>query len=120
LCQIAVVSQHKQALGLGIEAASVEQVVELCRQQIENGIARVWVAPGGNEAGRFVQNDAERWFHMNQASIDLYMVTRSRFRAEIRANLAVDGDFAFGNQFIALPARADPRCSQVAVQSHGD
>jgi hypothetical protein len=50
LREIAVIRQHEQAFALGIEAADVEESRHVRRQQIEDGVAGVWIAPRGDEA----------------------------------------------------------------------
>src|SRR4029077_6218548 len=59
LCQISIICEKKQTFGLCIQPPNVEQPREVCRQQIKNSIAHVWIFPGRNESGGLVQHDRE-------------------------------------------------------------
>ena len=119
LREIAIVGQDEQSFALRIEPSDVEQTRAVWRQEIENGIARVWVAPGGNEAGRFVEDDVELMLRANDFAADLDVIGRGRLDAEIRANAPVDRDPPGGDQFIAMPARADTSGGEKTVEAQG-
>jgi hypothetical protein len=55
---------------------------------------------------------------VDQLAVDFDVVAFAGLRAEIRANPAVDGDTAGGDQFVAMPARAEPGCGKKTVQAH--
>ena len=55
---------------------------------------------------------------MNQFAIHLDVVTSIGFCAEIRADLAVNGDPSRCDQFIAMPARSKPCCGEETVEAH--
>ena len=57
LCEIAIVGQQEQSFTLRVEAADVEKARKFRRQKIENRVARVRIAFGRNNSGRFVQRD---------------------------------------------------------------
>lgn len=119
LREIAVVGQDQETLGLGVETADIEKPRELWRQQIENGVARVGVRPGGNETGRLVQKDMKRALAVHELAADFDVVALRRLRAEVRANAAVYRDATFSDQLVAMPARTDAGGGEETVQSHG-
>ena len=104
LCQIAIISEKQQALGLCIQASDIEQPRELCGQQIENSVARSWISPGRNEPAGLMQHDGEQRGDVNKFSIHFDVVPGSGFRAEVRAGFAVNRHPAFGDQLVTLPA----------------
>lgn len=120
LCQIAVVSQKKQTFGLCVEATDVEKFIKFGRQQVEDGIARMRIASGGNESGRFVKNDCCGGLNMHEPAVHLYVIARPGLSAEIGTNLAVNGDSTRRDQIIALPARSQTGGSEIPVEAHGD
>ena len=61
LREIAVAREEEQAFSLGVEPADVEEPGKFRRQQIVDRVGRVRVASGGNEPGRLVQNDGQRF-----------------------------------------------------------
>jgi len=118
LGQVAVVCQDEKARGLSVEPANVEKTRQMRRQEIEDGVARVGIAAGRNESRGLVQNDVEPAFAVDQLAVHFYVVALRRLRAEIGADLAVDPDPARGNQFIAIPARAETGRGEEAVEAH--
>ena len=118
LGEIAVARQEKQSLSLRIEPADIEKAAELRRQQIVDRVGRVRVAAGGNEPGRFVQDDSERFGAPDWFVANLDVVAVFDLRAEIGAGLAVNGDAAFCDQLVAMPARAEPGGSEETVKAH--
>jgi len=118
LREVAVVGQEQKSLGLSVEPADIEKPRELWRQQIENGVARVGVRPGGNKTGRFVQKDMKRALAVHELAADFDVVGLRRLRAEVRANAAVYRDATFSDQLVAMPARTDAGGGEETVQSH--
>ena len=55
----------------------------------------------------------------NESMTNLDVVALFDLRAEIRARLAVDRDTAFRDQLVAVPARAEPRGGEEAIETHG-
>jgi hypothetical protein len=60
-----------------------------------------------------------RFSSPNESVTNLDVIARFDLRAEIRARLPVDGDAAFCDQLVAMPARAKPRGSEEAIEAHG-
>ena len=54
LGKVAVVGEKNESFALGIEPANVKQPREFRRKQIEDRVARMRIAAGGDEAGRLV------------------------------------------------------------------
>ena len=115
LRKVAVVREDEEAFCLRVEAADVEEVGELRRQQIKNGIARMRIAPGRNETGRLVQDNRVRRLEMNEAALDLDVIGGGRLRAEVGADLAVDGDATGRDEFVAMTPGAETGRGEVAV-----
>src|SRR5260370_10421043 len=90
LRKIAIVRQQEQSFALRIQAPDIEKARKLWRQQIENRVAGVRIAPSGNESGRFVERNYQWSLEMNQLATNLYMVALVRLRAAICANATVD------------------------------
>ena len=120
LREIAVVGQDEKAFGLRVEPADVEEARELGRQEIENRVARIGIGAGGNEAGRFVQDDVELAFAADQLASDFDVIALRRLRAEVGADAAVDRDAPVGNQLVAMPPRTDTGGGEETVQAHGE
>jgi len=118
LGEVAVARQEKQSFGLGVEPADIEKPTEFRRQQIINRVGRVWIVAGGNEAGRLVQDDGERFGSPNGFAADLDVIAVPDLRAEIGAWLAVDGDAAFRDELVAMPARAEPGGGEKTIEAH--
>ena len=56
---------------------------------------------------------------MHEFAVDLDVIARRRLCTEIRADLPVNRDAPGGDQFVAMPARADARGSEETVETHG-
>jgi len=97
LGEIAIVGEENEALGLRVKTADVEEPGKFFGQKIKDGISGVHIFSRRDEARRLVQQDGEQWFGMNKLAIHFHVVARTRLCAEIRADLAVDGDTASGN-----------------------
>ena len=97
LGEIAIVGEKNEALGLRVKTAYVEEPGKFCRQKIEDSIAGVHIFSRRDEARRLVQQDGVQWFGMNKLAIHFNVVARTRLCAEVRADLAVDGDTACGD-----------------------
>ena len=97
LGEIAIVGEKNEAFGLRVKTADVEEPGKFFGQKIKDGISGVHIFSRRDEARRLVQQDGEQWFGMNKLAIHFHVVARTRLCAEIRADLAVDGDTARGN-----------------------
>src|SRR5215203_4696607 len=104
LREIAIVREDEEAFALRIEAADVEKPGQMRREQIEDRLARVRVAAGGNEAGRFVQDEVEAVLWAHHFASDFDVIGRRRLHAKGAADAAVDGDPTGGNQLVTMPA----------------
>ncbi len=119
LGEVTIVGEKEETLSLGVEPADVEQSREMRREEVEDGVTRVRVAPGGNEPSRLVQHDVEALLAVDQFAVDFDVVALRGLRAEIGANAAVNRDAASGNELVAMPARTQPRRGKDPVQAHG-
>ncbi len=119
LGQVAVVSEQEETFRLGVESSDIKQARQMGRQKIENGVARIRIAPGRNETGRFMQHDVEPALTVDEFAPDLDMIAFRGLRAEVGANPAVDRHAARGNQFIAMAPRTQPGGGEKTVQAHG-
>src|SRR5260370_39044897 len=115
LRKIAIVRQQEQSFALRIQAPDIEKARKLWRQQIENRVACVRIAPSGNKTTWFVQRERQRSLEMNELAINLYMVALVRLRAEICANATVDRHTSGCDQFITFSPRANAGCSEEAI-----
>src|SRR6266480_4525527 len=97
LGEVAIVGEKNEAFGLRVKTADVEKPGKFFGQKIEDGIAGVHIFSRRDEARRLVQQDGEQWFGTNKLTIHFHVVARTRLCAEIRADLAVDGDTTRGN-----------------------
>src|SRR5437899_11871027 len=97
LGQTTVVREKDEAFGLRVEPSHTEEPGKFSGQKIEDGVARVNIFSCRNETRRFVQHDGERWISTNKFAIHFNVIARSRLRAEVCADLAVDGDAASGD-----------------------
>ena len=118
LGQVAIVGQEEEPFGLGIEPADVEETWQMRRQKIEDGIAGLGIAPGRNKPGRLMQHDIEPALAVNELAVDLDVVALRRLRAEIGADLTVDGHATVGDQRITMPPRTEPGRGEKTVQAH--
>lgn len=97
LSEIAVVREKNEAFGLRVETADVEKPGKFVGQKIEDGVTSVYIFSRRDKTHGFVQHDSEQRFGMNKLAMHFHVVARTRLRAEIRADLAVNGDMARGN-----------------------
>lgn len=119
LSEVAVVGEKEKAFGLGVEPTDIEEPREMRRQEIEDGIARVRIAPRRNKTGRFMQHDVEPALAVHQFAIDFYMVALAGLNAEIGADLAVDRNATGGDEVIAMSARTEPGRGKETIEAHG-
>ena len=108
LRKVAVVRENEEPFALRVETANIEEPRQFCRQEIEDGVARVRILTSGDEAFRFVQENVEKplgW--PNEFAVDFDVIAFARLRAEIRAGLTVYCDATSRDQFIAMSARAN-------------
>ncbi len=116
LRKVAIVRQNEQAFALRVEAADVEKPRQFCRQQIENGVARVRILTSGDEAFRFVQKNIKRTSRWpNEFAVYFDVVAFRRLRAKIQARLPVYRDATGCDQFIAMPSRSDAGGGKKAI-----
>ena len=115
LCEIAVVRQDEESLGLRVESADIEKARELRRQEIENRVARIGIGTRRDEAGRFMQDDVELLLAVHELASDFDMIALRRLCAEVGANATVDCHAPFGNQLVAVPPRTDAGCREETV-----
>src|SRR5207302_10645464 len=99
LREITVVCQQKQAFTLRVEPADVEKARKLRRQEIENRVARVWIAFRRNKSGRFVQCDRHWPLKVNHFAANLDVIAVARLCAEVCADAPIDGDAPICDQF---------------------
>src|SRR4051812_3715034 len=118
LREVTVACQKKQTLGLGVESADIEETRKFSRQQIVNRVGCVGVAPGGNEAGRFVQSDGEIFRRSDEAVIDFDVIPLFDLRAEVSARLAVDRNTARRDQLITVATRTKASGGEEAIETH--
>lgn len=114
----AVICEQEQAFGLSIETTDVEESWQMRREKIEDGIARVRVAPGGNETSRLVQHDVEASLAVNKFPVDFYMIALRGLGAEIGADASVNRHASISDQSIAVPPRTEPGRGEKTVQAH--
>ena len=75
LGEVAIVRQKEKAFGLRVEAADIEKSRQMRRQQIEDRVARVWVAPCGNKSGRLMEHDIEpALLPMDELAVDFDVI----------------------------------------------
>ena len=118
LGEIAIVGEQKQTLGLRVEPADIEEPGKFCRQQVENRVPGMRIAPGGNKAGRLVEEDRERLFWPNELVIDLDVVARLDLGAEIGARLTVHRHAPGSDELVTMPARPEPGGGEESVEAH--
>lgn len=80
-----------------VEPADVEEAREFCGQQVENGVARVWIFAGGNESGRLVQRDVNGTIDLDALAIDFDVIVLTGLNAEIGDDLPVQRDATGGD-----------------------
>jgi hypothetical protein len=119
LRQIAVVGEKEQTLGLSVKPADIEEFRKLRGQEIKNHIPRVRIFSSRNEAGGLVQSDGERRFDADKAAIHFDVILRGGLRAEISADLSVDGDAPGGDEFVTGAPGTNPGGGEITVQPHG-
>jgi hypothetical protein len=76
---------------------------KLGREQIENGVARMWIASRGNEPGGFMENNSARQFELDPSAVHFDEIGLLRLCTEIRAHLTVHGHSPGLDQLIAMP-----------------
>lgn len=118
LREIAVARHEEETLRLGVEPADIEEPAELRREEIVDRVGRVRVAPGRDEAFRLVQDDGEGLGAPNDAVANLDVVALLDLGGKIGHRLAIDRDPAFGDQVVAMPARAEPGGSEETIKAH--
>ena len=120
LGQITVVGEKKKAFGLGVEPADVEEARQMRRKQVENRVARIWIASRRNKTSRLMQHDVEPALTVDEFAVDFNVIALLRLRAEIGADLAVDRYAPGCDQFIAMPARTEPGRGKKTVEAHDE
>jgi hypothetical protein len=116
--QFPIISEYEQPFGLSVETTYRLQVTQLGRQQIHDSFAISFIAHGGYESRRFVEQDITQLFKRKPLPVSLQLVTRRiDFAAEVAANLAVDTHFAASNQFVGFAPRAQTGFGDCLVQS---
>src|SRR4051812_15725577 len=88
------------------------------REQIENGVARVRIAPGRNKPGGLMEHEVEPALRMDKFTVDFYVVALAWLDAEIGADLAVDCNSAGRDQLIAMPPRTEAGRGKETIQAH--
>ena len=95
LGKVAVVRQQEQAFTLRVEPADIKQARKFRRQQIENRIVCVRIAPGRNKSSRFVERNRQRLLGVDELAVDFDIVALGvGLGAEICADLTVDRNAA--------------------------
>ena len=118
LREIAVVRQDQQAFTLRVEPADVEKPRHLRRQQIEDGVARVGIAPSRDVTHRLMQQNVEPLLRSDHFAPDFDVIAFRRLDAEVGADAAVDGDTPCRDQFIAVAARPDTGRREKTIEAH--
>ena len=120
LRELAIVRKQKQTFSLSIETTDVEKAGKFPWKQIEDCIARVWIFPGRNESGGFVQHDGESGSGTNKFGVDFDVVVRARLSAEVCADFTVDSDATLRDQLITMSPRTNAGSGEEAIQAHQD
>jgi hypothetical protein len=120
LRELAIVRKQKQTFSLSIETTDVEKAGKFPWKQIEDCIARVWIFPGRNESGGFVQHDGESGSGTNKFGVDFDVVVRARLSAEVCADSTVDSDATLRDQLITMSPRTNAGSGEEAIQAHQD
>jgi len=89
---------------LRIETPDIEESRNFLGRKIKDRVARVEIFSSRNESAGFMQHNRKRWSGVNKFTIDFDVVTRRWLRAEVCADLAINGDAARSDQLIAMPA----------------
>jgi hypothetical protein len=117
--QFAIVRNDEQTFALSVEPADIEKVGELGREQIENGVTRMRIAPGRDKPGGLVQKNRAWGIEMDEAVIDFDVIAFAGLRAEIGADVAVYRHATGLDQLVAVTARTNAGGGEVAVEAHG-
>lgn len=120
LREIAVIGEDQESLGLRVEPADIEEARELRGQKMENRVARVRIGAGGNEAGRFVENQVKFAFTAHQLAAHFDVVALAGLRAEVGANATVNRNAPICDEPVAMPPRSDTGGGEETVQAHGE
>jgi hypothetical protein len=118
LRELAIVCEKDQPFGLRVETADAEEPVKFLWQKIENRVASMHIFSGGNETGRFMQYNRQRWIGVNKFAVHFHVIVRSGLRAEVRADLAVDGDAPRRDQSITIASRTNTGSGEETVKAH--
>jgi hypothetical protein len=115
---IAVGGQQQQALGVAIEAAHAEQARYL-RQQVVDCRPALGIVPGGDIAGRLVQQQVLMPGDVpDRSTVDRDAVPLGiGARAKLMRHLAIDGDAPGHDQFLGGAARGHTGAGQDLLQA---
>ena len=116
-CQFSIVCEEKQTLSLRIQAPDIEEAGKFFGKQIKDSIASVLIFSGRNKSGGFVQHDGKCRNDVDKFAIDFDVIAQGGLRAEVCADLTVNGDAARCDQFVAMATRADPSGSKEAIET---
>ena len=117
LRQLAVIREQEQTFSLRVETPDVEEPGKFWGQQIKDSVARVGILSSRNESGRFMQHNRKRRLGAKKFAIDFDVVARARLRAEICADLAVDGDTPLRDQLITMSPRTNAGSGEETVEA---
>jgi hypothetical protein len=118
LHKIAIVREKKQAFALRIEAADVSKRGELRRQQIENRVGRVQIAPSADKPGRFIQGEVNVLALPEELPVYLDVIGRGWLEMKISAWLPVYGHATGRDEFIRSATRSNARSGEKAIETH--
>jgi hypothetical protein len=119
LGKVTIVSQQKQTFALRVEAAHVIERGEFRRQQIENGIARVRIAPGANEPGRLIQRQVKVGALANEPAIHFDVIARRRLKMKIDARFPIHRYTAGRDEVIRSAPGGYARSGKESIETHG-
>jgi hypothetical protein len=88
------------------------------RQEIEDGIARMRIAAGGNKTSRLMQHDVEAALTVNEFAVNFDVVALVRLDAEIGADPPVNRNPTGGDELIAMAPRTEAGRGEIAVKAH--
>lgn len=113
----AIAREQEQTFALRIQPADVEEAGKFRREQIEDRVVRVRVAPCRNEARRLVQHDRQAARRPNESTIDLDVIVRRNLGGKVRHRLPVDRNPTGRDELVAMPARPEPGGGEETVEA---
>lgn len=103
LREVAVIREQKKAFALRIEPADVRERGKLRRQQIEDGLGRMPVAPRANESRRFIERNVNVCALVQALAVHFHVIGCGGLKMKIGARLSVHRDAARSDKLIGAP-----------------